>query len=461
MFGKQIYSERRNRLKSLVGNGIILLAGNEDSSMNYKDNLYHFRQDSSFLYYTGIDRPALFFVIDIENNTETIFGDEATIDDIVWTGATQSIKDQAERSSITKVLPVSTLAFLLQQYISKKITVHYLPPYRADTTCKLSEWLYIPFSELADKASVSLIKAVVKQRSIKSAEEVAEIEKAINTTAGMQLKAMQLSREGVTEYEIAGQLEGIAKSAGGNVSFPVILTTNGQYLHNHAGSNILKNGQLLLCDCGAELQSHYAGDLTRTSPVGGRFTNLQEQVYTIVLNAQETALAALKPGIRFINIHLSACEKLTEGLQQLELMKGDIKEAVAAGAHTLFFQCGLGHMMGLDVHDMENLGEQYVGYTDDLKKSKAFGLKSLRLARELEEGFVLTIEPGLYFVPELMDIWKAEKKYTQFINYDKLDAFRNFGGIRIEDDALITSSGSRILGKPLAKTAREVEALCG
>ncbi len=461
MFGKETYTTRRTELKLLVGNGVILLAGNEESSMNYKDNLYHFRQDSSFLYYTGIDRPCLFFMIDIDNSTEIIFGNEATIDDIVWTGATQSIKDQAEQAGITTVLPVKQLQTLLSRYISEKRTIHYLPPYRADTTIKLSEWLNVPFKTLPDNASVPLIKAIIKQRSIKSAEEIAEIEKAINTTADMQLKAMELSRQGIPEYQIAGQMEGIAKSAGGNVSFPVILTTNGQYLHNHAGNALLENGRLLLCDCGAEGQSHYAGDLTRTSPVGGKFTSLQNHVYNIVLTAQEAALAALKPGKRFIDIHLLACEKLTEGLKQIGLMKGDIKEAVAAGAHTLFFQCGLGHMMGLDVHDMENLGEQYVGYTDDLKKSKAFGLKSLRLARELEEGFVVTVEPGLYFVPELMDMWKSEKKHEEFINYSKLDAFRNFGGIRIEDDALITATGSRILGKPLAKTSKEIEELCG
>lgn len=461
MFSKQTYIYRRNGLKSLVSQGIILLAGNEESSMNYKDNLYHFRQDSSFLYYTGIDRPSLFFLIDIDNNKEIIFGDEATIDDIVWTGATQSIHDQAAQSGLTTVLPIKQLNVLLSQYLAEKRTIHYLPPYRADTAVKISEWLNIPFGELNNKASVTLIKAIVKQRSIKSTEEIVEIEKAINTTVDMQLKAMELSREGIPEYKIAGQIEGIAKSAGGNLSFPIILTTNGQYLHNHAGSNSLKDGQLLLCDCGAELTSRYAGDLTRTSPVGGRFSSLQKQVYNIVLTAQEAALAALTPGKRFLDIHLLAAEKLTEGLQQLGLIKGDVKEAVAAGAHTLFFQCGLGHMMGLDVHDMENLGEQYVGYTDDLKKSTEFGLKSLRLAKELEEGFVVTVEPGLYFVPELMDIWKAEKKHIQFINYDKLYAFRNFGGIRIEDDALITNKGSRILGKPLPKTSQEIEALCG
>ncbi|MFT3748167.1 MAG: aminopeptidase P family protein [Agriterribacter sp.] len=461
MFNKETYIKRRDGLKKLVNKGIILFAGNEESSMNYKDNLYHFRQDSSFLYYTGINRPSLFFVIDIDNNTETIFGNEATIDDIVWTGAVPAIKEQAERSGITNTEPLQALPALLQQSINEKRTVHYLPPYRSETAIKLNEWLKVPFAELNSKASVALIKAIVLQRSVKSGEEITEIEKAINTTADMQVKAMQLSREGIPEYQVAGQLESIAKSAGGNLSFPIILTTRGQYLHNHAGDNILKNGQLLLCDCGAELQSHYAGDLTRTSPVGGRFSTLQKQVYNIVLEAQETALGALKPGKKFLDIHLLACEKLTEGLKQLGLMKGDVKEAVAAGAHTLFFQCGLGHMMGLDVHDMENLGEQYVGYTDDLKKSTAFGLKSLRLAKELEQGFVVTVEPGLYFVPELMDLWKAENKHASFINYDKLDAFRNFGGIRIEDDALITAEGSRVLGKSLEKTTRAIEALCG
>ncbi|MCC6286636.1 MAG: aminopeptidase P family protein [Chitinophagaceae bacterium] len=461
MFNKETYIKRRNELKRLVKEGIILLAGNEESSMNYKDNLYHFRQDSSFLYYTGINRPSLFFVIDIDSNTETIFGNEATIDDIVWTGVVQTVKEQAEQSGITNVAAIEKLPALLHRNIDAGRSIHYLQPYRPEAAIKLNEWLKIPFGEIDNKASVTLIKAIVKQRSIKTGEEIAEIEKAINVTADMQVKAMQLSCEGIPEYQVAGQLEGLAKSAGGNLSFPTILTTQGQYLHNHAGNNILKNGQLLLCDCGAELQSHYAGDLTRTSPVGGRFSSLQKDVYNIVLNAQEAALAALKPGTRFLDIHLLACEKLAEGLKLIGLMKGDVKEAVATGAHTLFFQCGLGHMMGLDVHDMENLGEQYVGYTDDLKKSTAFGLKSLRLAKALEEGFVVTIEPGLYFIPELMDLWKAENKHTAFINYDKLDAFRNFGGIRIEDDAFITAGGSRILGKPLAKTTQQIEALCG
>ncbi|MFT3701487.1 MAG: aminopeptidase P family protein [Agriterribacter sp.] len=461
MFAKEVYISRRENLKQDVNSGIILLPGNEESSMNYVDNLYHFRQDSCFLYYAGIDRASLVLLIDIDNNATTIFGNEATMDEIVWMGAIYSIKDQAAEAGINDVQPLQNLAGILQRAVTQKRKIHYTPPYRADIGIKLSEWLNIPYQSIKENASLPLIKAIISQRSIKSAEEIIEIEKAVNTTVDMQVKAMQASREGITEYQLAGQLEGIAASGGGHLSFPIILTVNGQYLHNHAGNNILQNGQMILCDCGAEASSHYGGDLTRTSPVSGRFSSLQKEVYKVVLNAQEAAVKAAQPFTKFLDVHLLACERLTDGLKQLGLMKGDTKEAVAAGAHTLFFQCGLGHMLGLDVHDMENLGEQYVGYTDSLKKSTAFGLKSLRLARALEPGFVVTIEPGLYFIPELMDMWQAENKHSNFINYNALPNFRNFGGIRIEDDVLITDTGNRILGKPLPKTYQEIEALCG
>ncbi|WP_433765760.1 M24B family metallopeptidase [Flavobacterium ginsenosidimutans] len=275
----------------------------------------------------------------------------------------------------------------------------------------------------------------------------------------MHLKAIQSARPGMTEYEIAGQVEGTAISKGGHLAFPTILTINGQYLHNHAGSNVLQNGQMVLCDCGAETNMHYAGDMTRTFPVSNTFTSQQKEIYNIVLKAEEAAIATLKPGTFFKYSHLTACKEILTGLKSLGLVKGDLDEAVAAGAHTLFFQCGLGHMMGMDVHDMENIGEQYVGYTDTLKKSTEFGLKSLRLAKELEEGFVLTVEPGIYFIPELIDQWQAEKKYSEFINYDKVQAYRNFGGIRIEEDFLITKDSYKLLGKPLAKTAEDIEAL--
>ena len=459
MFSANTYKERRSKLKSLTGSGLILLPGNEEVGMNYRDNVYHFRQDSTFLYYTGIDRPNLVFIIDIDNNTETLFGDDLTVDQVVWTGPVDPLSVFADKSGIDTVRSYPAVVASLQKAVQQKQTIHFLYPYRGEIIVRLSEWLNIPVNQLQQKVSLSLTKAVIAQRSYKTEEELKEIDEAVNLTSAMQLKAIQLSRPGIKEYEIAGQLEGVATAGGGSLAFPIILTVNGQYLHNHAGGNILKSGQMVLCDCGAENTMRYAGDMTRTCPVDKKFTAQQREVYDIVLNAQVSAVNALKPGVLFKDIHLLAAEKLADGLKQLGLLNGDMKEAVALGVHTLFFQCGLGHMMGLDVHDMENLGEEYVGYTDTLKKSKEFGLKSLRLGRALEEGFVVTIEPGIYVVPELIDQWQSQNKHKDFINYDKVNAFRSFGGIRIEEDYFITSTGSRLSGKPFAKTADEIEAL--
>jgi Xaa-Pro aminopeptidase len=461
MFDKSIYTSRREKLKHQLGKGLVLLLGNEDSSMNYKDNLYHFRQDSSFLYFFGLDRPGLAVLIDIDYDKETLFGNDLTLDDIVWTGPQPSLAQQAEPAGISDIRPSAALPAELVTARGAGRTVHFLPPYRPENILKLSGWLGFAPAAVKGHASVPLIKAVVEQRSIKSAEEVAQIDAAVDITAAMHLAAIRGARDGMTEAQLAGVLHGIAIGAGGNLSFPTILTVNGQVLHNHYSNTVMKEGQIAICDSGAENGMHYAGDMTRTFPVGKKFTTLQREMYDIVLSAQEAAIAALRPGVLFRDIHSLASEKLVEGLKAAGVMKGDPKEAVAAGAHTMVFQCGLGHMMGLDVHDMEDLGEEYVGYTDELKKSKEFGWKSLRLARSLEPGFVVTIEPGLYFIPELMDRWGAEKKYADFIDYNKLAAFRHFGGIRIEEDLLVTVDGSRLLGKPLAKTATAVEELRG
>jgi len=458
MFSKDIYLQRRQQLKKDIGSGIILLLGNEESGMNYKDNCYRFRQDSSFLYFVGLDKPSLALLIDIDKDKEMIIGDEASIDDIVWMGTQTSLPELASTTGIKIVKPVSELEGIMQKAVSNKRTVHYLPPYRPENSIKLSDLLNIPVKGIKEKASVPLIKAIVAQRSIKSAEEVKEINKAVNTSNQMHLAAMGYTKEGLRESEVAGMIEGIAISAGGNISYPVIYTVNGQTLHNHATSNVMKKGQLVLCDAGAETAMHYAGDLTRTFPVEKKFTTVQKEVYEIVLGAEQAAAKALTPGKLFRDIHFLASEYLVEGLKQMGLMKGDNREAVQQGAHALFFPCGLGHMMGLDVHDMEDLGEQYVGYTDDLKKSTAFGLKSLRLGRALEPGFVLTVEPGIYFIPELIDRWQAEKKFTEFINYDKLVPFRNFGGARVEENFLITDTGYSLLGEPLIKEIGEIEA---
>jgi len=459
MFDRKIYFERRKRLKKEVGNGLIVLLGNEESSMNYKDNLYPFKQDSTFLYFIGIDRPELMAVIDIDNDDEIVFGDDLTTEQIIWTGYREPLNILCDRVSITNLKRKKDFGTQVIEVVKQKRKIHFLPPYRPEHSSLLSSLLEVPASKLLDLVSEDLIKAIVAQRSYKSQEEVAEIAMAVNTTINMQYTAITMAREGMTEAQLAGNIQSIAIGAGGGLSFPTILTQNGQILHNGYSHAKLEKGNLVLCDCGAETSMHYAGDLTRTFPVSSKFTNIQREIYTIVLNAHEAAVSLLKPGILFRDVHLFACGKLVEGLQQLGLMKGDIKEAVLQGAHALFFPCGLGHMMGLDTHDMENLGENFIGYNDTIKKSTQFGLKSLRLGKPLEEGFVITVEPGLYFNPDLIDEWAAEKKFLSFINYSKLEEYKKLSGIRVEEDFLITRDSKQLLGKKLAKTPTEIEEL--
>ncbi|MEO5999158.1 MAG: aminopeptidase P family protein [Chitinophagaceae bacterium] len=457
MFHKSVYSARRAKLKNAVGNGLILLLGNEESSMNYKDNVYPFRQASTFLYFFGIDRPGVMAIMDLDNDKETLFGDDVTVEQMIWTGFREPLELLSDQFGISQVKEKKEFAPTVKRARSEKRNIHFLPPYRLEHVDALSSLLDVSPGVLQNMISVKLVKAVITQRSIKSIEEVAEITKAVNTTNEMQLAAINMAGEGMTEAEIAGKIHGIAIAAGGNLSFPTILTINGQILHNGYSQSVLRQGNLVLCDCGAETAMHYAGDLTRTFPVGKTFTTLQKDIYTIVLEAHQAAAGMLKPGVLFRDVHLFACEKLTRGLQQLGLMKGDSKESVAVGAHALFFPCGVGHMMGLDTHDMENLGEKYVGYNDEITQSSQFGLKSLRLGKDLETGFVLTVEPGLYFNADLIDAWQAEKKFSAFINYDKLKDYRSFSGVRVEEDFLITSQGSIVLGEPLAKTLQEIE----
>jgi Xaa-Pro aminopeptidase len=457
MFEKHVYVSRRQRLIQQIGSGVILFIGNAESSMNYKDNLYPFRQDSSFLYFFGIDKPNLAAILDVDSGEQTLYGANFTIEDLVWMGHAETIESMAFQCGIASVQPMQALLNDAAKISSEKRVVHYLPPYRPEQVLKLSALLNVPVDQVKDNASIKLIKAIVEQRSYKSEIEIEELNKAVNTTYKMQREVIRAAREGMTEAALAGLLHQIAIAAGGNLSFPVILTTNGQILHNSYTQQRLKNGQLVLCDCGAETSMHYAGDLTRTFPVADRFSAMQSEIYTIVLNAYEDAVQALKPGILFKDVHLLACETLVEGLKQIGLMKGSAQDAVHAGAHALFFPCGLGHMLGLDIHDMENLGEQYVGYTEELTKSKQFGLKSLRLGRALEPGFTLTVEPGIYFIPELIAQWKAERKYTEYICYDKLDAYTSFGGIRIEDDFAITEAGYTKIGEPFSYQPTQIE----
>lgn len=459
MFSKDTYLQRRNRLKKDVGSGLIVLLGNEESSMNFKDNWYHFRQDSTFLYFCAVSLPGLTAILDCDSGEDCILGDELTIDDIVWTGPQPTIASLAENSGITQTAPTSQLETKIKKAINDGRTVHFLPPYREEHVTKLAAWTGKSLADIRAGESVPLIKAVIAQRNIKTDEEIVELHKAVDLTAAMHLAAMQYTKSGMKESEIAARVNQVALAADGQLSFPIILTKDGQTLHNHYHGNVVQAGDMILCDAGAEIHSGYAGDMTRTFPVSAQFTDTQRELYQIVLNAHETAIAALKPGVRYKDIHLKACTKLAEGLIEVGLMKGNAEEAVAAGAHTMFFQCGLGHLMGMDVHDMENLGEQYIGYSDTLKKSTEFGLKSLRLGKELEAGFVITVEPGIYIIPELIDQWKAEKKHEGFLNYSKLESYKSFGGIRIEEDFVLTQNGADLLGTPVAKTVADVETI--
>jgi len=463
LFDKYIYIGRRHQLKQNMGqDGLILLLGNEDSSMNYKDNTYLFRQDSSFLYYFGLDVPVLAAIIDTESGDEVIFGNELTIDDIVWTGTLPTVSEMASMVGVDKTKPYADIARYVHKALTDGRKVHILPPYRPENKMKLADWFNTSLNDLADHVSLKLTKAVIAQRVIKSPLEVAEMEKAVNISVDMMQAVIKHTRPGIKEYELVAKAHEVAIANDARLGYPAIITTHGQTLHTHYYGNTLQEGRMVLSDIGAENTMHYGGDLTRTFPVGRAFTQQQKELYEVVLNSMDHAIDMLKPGTRYKDIHLAACQKLVEGLKQADLMKGDPEEAVAAGAHTMFFQCGLGHMLGMDTHDMEDLGEQYVGYTDKLKKETSiFGLKSLRLGRELQAGFVVTVEPGIYIIPELIDRLQAEKKYTEFINYDKLNTYRDFGGIRIEDNFLITEDGYQLLGKYLPKSLKEIEALKG
>jgi Xaa-Pro aminopeptidase len=457
MFAAKIYSQRRARLKKQLKEGIALFPGNEESPMNYLDNTYHFRQDSTFLYFFGLDTAGMAALIDLDEDRDIIFGNDLTIDDIVWMGTQPTVRDKAARAGVSDTRPLSQLADAIAAARRSGRQVHFLPPYRAEQQLQLWKLLDIPPAEQARAASVEMIVAVSELRISKSEEEIAEIEQAVNVSTDMHVAAMRLVRPGLGEAQVAARVSEIALAAGGNLGFPVIATINGQTLHNHYHGNPLRSGQLFLLDCGAETASGYCGDLSSTFPVGKKFTPRQREIYEVTLAAHKAAVAALSPGLNFREVHLAACRKIAAGLKDVGLMKGDVDEAVAAGAHAMFFPCGTGHLMGLDVHDMENMGEVHFGYQGQ-PKSTQFGLKSLRLARPLQPGFVLTIEPGIYFIPELIDRWRVEKKFMEFIDYERLETYKDFSGIRNEENFLITTDGARRLGKKKPKTIAEVEA---
>ncbi|MDR2414826.1 MAG: aminopeptidase P family protein [Odoribacteraceae bacterium] len=458
MFDKSVYVNRRRAIARGIGGGIALIPGNNESPANYPANTYKFRQDSSFLYLFGLNHPGLAGVIDADTGEDFIYGDDAGIDDIIWTGPQPSVREMAESAGARGASPFTRLAGVLRDAIAAGRRVHFLPPYRSLNALLLEEMLGIHHSLLKRYASLELIRALVASRSVKEPREIEEIARACDIGREMHVRAMQEARPGVREQYIAGLLEGIAASRGSMVSFPVILSQNGETLHNHDHGQVLSTGRMMLTDAGAETSLNYCSDFTRTVPVGGKFTSRQREVYEIVLECNQRAMELARPGVTYRWVHVETCKVLARGLKALGLMKGDVDEAVAAGAHALFMPHGLGHMMGLDVHDMEDLGQVHVGYDEETRPAEQFGLASLRMGRRLEEGFVVTDEPGCYFIPALIDRWRAERKHEAFLAYDKIETFKDFGGIRVEDDLLITRDGAVCLGeRRVPATVKEIE----
>ena len=464
MFPASTYLARRAallaRLRDAGARGLVLLPGNVDSPMNYRDNAYDFRQDSSFLYFCGLQQPELALLVDIDSGHATLHGDDIGIDHLVWTGPLPSVAERATQSGLDATAPRAQLATTLSAARASGRTVHFLKPYRGETRLAIAAWLGLPDAQLDDAASRTLTLAVIALRAVKSTSEIAEIENALHVTRDMHHLAMRVSRPGVVEQEVVGAMEGLAATHGRRLAYASIFTSRGEILHNHDHSVRLQGGELIVNDTGANSPIGYASDITRTLPAGGRFAGLQCELYDLVLEAQTRAIAAVAPGVPYRDIHELACRVMVDGMIALGFMHGDAAEAVAVGAHAIFFQCGTGHMMGLDVHDMEGLGENDVGYGEGFTRSTLFGHKSLRLARPLQAGFVVTIEPGVYINRWLTERWKAEGRHTAFIDYAMFEKHAGFGGIRIEDDILVTADGHRELGPHIARSRADVEAEC-
>lgn len=449
MFSKETYINRRAELKKLVGNGIVILFGNNESPCNYPANAYYpFRQDSSFLYYFGQKRDGLVGVIDVDNDCEMLIGNDIDIEDIVWYGSVDCVADLAAQVGVSKSAPMKELKAICDKASELGRKIHFLPPYRFDTKIQIFDLLGIHPDRQKAAASMELIKAVVKMRSTKTTEEIEELERAAEIGYKMHTTAMKLTRPGVTEKFIGGQVDGIANSYGAMVSFATIFSQHGEIMHGNPSMAELEAGRLVLCDAGAETINHYCSDNTRTYPVNGRFTQRQLDIYSIVEECHDYVLDVAKPGVKYMDVHFAVCRLMTERLKALGLMKGDTDEAVRAGAHAMFLPHGLGHMMGMDVHDMEGLDQINVGFDEETRPNlEQFGTNCLRMGRRLEEGFVVTDEPGIYFIPALIDEWKASGHCKEFINFDLLETYKDFGGIRIEDDVLITKDGCRFIGK--------------
>ena len=448
MFAKEVYVRRR---KTLLGkmreagqSGIILFVGNAEAPAQYKDNCYKWRQDSSWLYYFGLDEPFMAAVLDIDSGAETLFADDVEIDDIIWMGPQPTVRSKADEVGIAHIAPYGALANALAPARKAGRSIHYLAPSRYFNTLRLMELM--GRARIERGVSRPLTEAVISMRLIKEDIEIEAIDVACALGYEMHSVARDSIKIGIVEQDIVGRMEGVALAKGWGVSFPTILTQHGETLHNHIHDKIIEPGKLMVIDAGVESNEHYASDFTRTYPTSGKFTTKQREIYQIVYDCNQLAFSLTKPGITYREVHLATARKMLEGLSTLGIVKGDLDEMVAKGIAGLFQPHGLGHNMGLDVHDMEDLGENLVGYDPDQTRAKQLGLGSLRMARSLKPGHVITDEPGIYFIPALIEKFKKEGLGYDFVNYAKLESYYDFGGIRLEDDVLVTETGARRLG---------------
>ena len=462
MFTADIYSARRAELRRRIGKGIILLPGNVESPFNYPNNTFHFRQDSTFMYFFGHSVPALAGVIDVESGEETLYGDDFTVEDIIWMGPQPTIRNFADEVGVAVSKPMAKLQEDVRRAILLGREVHYLPPYRGETILMMSDLLGIQPSMLHARKSWDLLFAVAQMRECKGEEEIAALEEAFEIGYQMHTAAMRNTRVGRTEHEVAGIVDGMALRYGTGVSFTTILSQHGEVLHNHDHSGTMTDGRLLLCDAGGEHLNGYVSDHTRTFPVNGKFTQKQKDIYNIVLAAHDAAAAALRPNMMYTEYSDAAFRTLIEGLKALDLVRGSVDDAIAAGAAYLFMPHGLGHGIGLDVHDCENIGERSFSFAEVEERAKQSACCITRQWWRLQPGTVLSNEPGIYFVPDLIDKYKAEGKCQGIVNYDKLEEYRDFGGIRLEDDMIVTATGSKQIGsKQIPITVEDVEAMVG
>lgn len=456
MFADSVYTGRRRALREQLRTGVVLLIGNVDAPINFAHNVHPFRQDATFSYFFGVNRPRLAAILDLDTGVETMFGDEVGLDDEIWLGKTVALADQCRHAGCTVLKPYSELRDVVGDARRSGRTVHFLPPYRSETTVELSRVLGAGPADIANGASLDLVRAVIGLREVKSALEVAEIEHALAIADEMHCAAMRATRPGVIEREVVAEMRRVLGRHGVNEAYQPIFTKHGEILHNFDYSHRLEQGDLVVNDAGATSPLSYASDVTRTLPVGGRFDTRQRELYELLLQVQADAIDAVRPGIPYIDVHRLAALKMVEGMTALGFFRGDPLEVVSSGAYAICFQHGLGHQLGLDVHDMESFGEDHVGYDEEFRRSPFFGLNHLRMARRLKAGMVMTVEPGIYFIPRLVDSWREARRHDHLIDYAKFGAYLDFGGMRIEDEVLVTANGARVMGPGTPKSVEDI-----